>query len=60
MKILLIVLGALIGLVALLWLGLRIQPAPFAAFPQPSGPADTVPVPGGLPAPVDRFYRQVY
>jgi hypothetical protein len=60
MKILLIVLGALVGLVVLLWLGLQVRPAPLAAFPQPSGPVDTVPLPGGLPAPVDRFYRQVY
>jgi hypothetical protein len=60
MRILLIVLGALVGLVALIWLGLRIRPAPFAAFPQSSGPANTIPLPGGLPAPVERFYRQVY
>jgi len=60
MKILLIVLGSLVGLVVLIWLGLRVQPAPLAAFPQRSGSVDTVPMPDGLPAPVARFYRQVY
>lgn len=60
MKALLIVVGTLVGLVVLGWLGLRIKPAPFPAFPQGSGRAETIPLPGDLPAPVERFYRQVY
>jgi hypothetical protein len=47
-------------LVVLGWLGLRIKPAPFAAFAEPSGELETIPLPEGLPAPVERFYRQVY
>lgn len=60
MKILLIVAGVLVALVVLGWLGLRIKPAPLPAFPKQSGSAETVPLPEGLPAPVARFYRQVY
>jgi hypothetical protein len=60
MKILLILVGVLIALALLVWLGLRIKPAPLPAFPQQSGELETVPLPEGLPAPVERFYRQVY
>jgi hypothetical protein len=60
MKIILIVSGALAGLALLGWLGLKIMPAPFPAFPQGSQPMKTIPLPAGLPAPVERFYRQVY
>ena len=59
-KIILILFGVLAVLVLLVWLGLRIKPAPFAAFPQAPGAVETVPLPGDLPAPVERFYRQVY
>ncbi len=60
MKIILILAAVLVALVLLSWLGLRIKPAPFPAFPQEPGPTETVPLPEGLPAPVERFYRQVY
>lgn len=40
--------------------GFRVQPGPFPAYTAPSGPASTVPLPEGLPAPVERFYRQTY
>lgn len=60
MKILLILVGVLVGLVLLGWLGLRVKPAPFTAFAQQSGGFETVPLPENLPAPVARFYRQLY
>ena len=60
MTILLILGGVVLALVLLAWLGLRIRPAPFPAFPQESGEGETVALPQDLPAPVDRFYRQVY
>jgi hypothetical protein len=60
MKILLILVGGLIVLVLLGWLGLRIKPAPYPPFPQEAGELETVPLPEDLPAPVERFYRQVY
>lgn len=60
MKIAIIALSVLVALVFLGWLGLNIKPKPFAPFPQPPGKIETVPLPDDLPAPVDRFYRQVY
>jgi len=56
--------GAIVGLgtaAGLGWLGLRIQPARLPVYPG-SGVAllDTVPLPSGLPAPVERYYRQLY
>src|SRR5436190_8998855 len=51
------ILAALVGLG---WTGLQIQPAPFPAIAQPSAPLETMPLPAGLPAPVARFYRQIY
>ena len=59
-QILLILVGAVVVLVIAGWLGLQIKPAPFPAFPQPTGKLETVPLPKGLPAPVERFYRKVY
>jgi hypothetical protein len=50
-------LGALVGLG---WAGLQIQPAPFPAVSPPPAPPETIPLPTGLPPPVERFYRQVY
>ena len=60
MKILLILVGALALLVLLGWVGLRIKPRSLPAFPQQSEERRTIPLPEGLPAPVERFYRQVY
>jgi len=48
------------GIALLGWLGLRVKPAPFAAFAKPLGTLETVPLPTGLPAPVARFYRALY
>ncbi len=41
-------------------LGLQVRPAAFPGLAQASAPPDTIPLPGGLPAPVARFYRQIY
>ena len=42
------------------WLGLHLQPARFAPIPANAAPLPTMALPAGLPAPVDRFYRQRY
>lgn len=60
LEIILIFLLDLGVLLLLAWLGLRVQPRPFAAYPQQSAPLQTIPLPDGLPAPVERFYRAVY
>jgi len=49
-----------IALGLLLWLGLQVRPQPFAPYSQQPGPLETVPLPAGLPAPVERFYRTLY
>jgi hypothetical protein len=49
-----------IALAALGWLGLQIQPRPFPQFAQRTSELKTVPLPQGLPAPVERYYRLVY
>ena len=60
MKIFLTIASILIALVLLGWLGLKVKPAAFAPFPQESPALETIPLPAGLPAPVERFYRTVY
>ncbi|WP_216326419.1 DUF6544 family protein [Deinococcus aestuarii] len=52
--------GLLAGVVALGRLGLQVQPRPFPAYPPAVGTPETVPLPAGLPVPVERFYRQTY
>lgn len=60
MKIIMISAAVLLALVALGWLGLCIRATPFPAFPEAPGPIEAIPLPADLPAPVERFYRQVY
>ena len=52
--------GVLAALVALGWVGIRVQPAPFPSVEVAPVAPKTVPLPSGLPAPVERFYRQLY
>lgn len=56
----LVVLGVLVGIA---WLGLRVPPRQFAAYPEPNVSSDTMrtaPLPAGLPAPVESYFRQTY
>jgi len=58
-----IVIGFLIVVVVLLgvgWLGLRIKPKPFSPYPGQTPELLTMPLPADLPAPVARYYRQLY
>ena len=56
--------GLVVGLLAILllagWLGLQVQPASFAPYPKQGAALKAVPLPKGLPAPVERFYRRTY
>ena len=52
--------SVVITLIALGWVGLQIKPGSFATFARRTPKLETVPLPKGLPAPVERFYRQVY
>jgi hypothetical protein len=60
MKILLITIGVLAVLFFLGWLGLQIKPKPFSVYPEKTPELKTIPLPEGLPAPVERFYKTVY
>jgi hypothetical protein len=60
MKILLIIIGVLAVLFFLGWLGLQIKPKPFSVYPEKTPELKTIPLPEGLPAPVERFYKTVY
>jgi hypothetical protein len=42
------------------WLGLQVKSPAFADYPEPSQPTETVALPDGLPAPVERYYRVAY
>ncbi len=49
-----------LAIVVLVWLGLKIKPAPFPAFGSAANAPEMISLPAGLPAPVERFYRAVY
>jgi len=59
-SILLVFAGIAIAIGLLGWLGLQVKPQSFPAYPDRTPQLRTVPLPAGLPAPVDRFYRTVY
>lgn len=52
--------GVLASLIGLGWTGLQVQPAALPAVPRPVTTPETISLPTGLPAPVERFYRQMY
>src|SRR5215208_2390330 len=60
MKILLIIMGILAALLFLGWLGLQMKPGSFSAYPEKTPELKTIPLPSGLPVPVERFYKTVY
>lgn len=47
-------------LILLGWLGLQIKPRPFLPYPEKAPDLKTMPLPAGVPAPVERFYKTVY
>jgi hypothetical protein len=55
-----VLLGAMILLTVLGWLGLRVKPSLFSTYPGQSPAFLTRDLPEGLPAPVERFYRVIY
>jgi hypothetical protein len=56
------VIGAIVmaAIAALGWLGVRIPPAAYPPFDAHTPAQELRPLPAGLPAPVDRFYRLTY
>jgi hypothetical protein len=60
MKTLIIIVCILAALIFLGWLGLQIKPKSFFAHPERTPKLETISLPAGLPAPVERFYQTVY
>lgn len=60
MKTILIVVSSLAVLSFLIWLGLQINPTAFSPHLEKTPRLEMIPIPEGLPAPVERFYKTVY
>src|SRR5215213_8069353 len=60
MKTIILIISILAALSLIGWLGLQIKPKPFLPYPEKTAPLKTIPLPSGLPAPVERFYKTVY
>ena len=60
MKLGYVIILVIVVLIAAAWLGLQVKPKPFALPDLKEGSTSTVPLPAGLPAPVEQFYRTVY
>ncbi len=60
MKTLIIIICILAALLFLGWLGFQVKPKSFEPYPENTPELKTVPLPSGLPAPVERFYKTVY
>ncbi len=50
----------IVGLIVVLWIGLRVKPAPFPPYSEATPEPETTTLPAGLPAPVERFARAVF
>jgi len=60
MKVVYIIALILAALVLIGWIGLQVKPRAFAMPSLPQAEQKTVPLPAGLPQPVEQFYRTVY
>ncbi len=60
MKPFLIIVAVIAALILIVWLGLQVRPKPFSRPDLAQTEVKTIPLPEGLPAPVERFYRAVY
>lgn len=52
--------AVVIAVLAVGYLGFQVRPARFADYPEASRKSATVPLPDGLPEPVEAYYRYVY
>jgi len=60
MSIALIGIAVVVGIVGLVWIGLQVTPQPFASLEVAGEAPETILIPEGLPAPVERFYLELY
>jgi hypothetical protein len=54
------IISILAALIFVVWLGFKIAPKPFSTYNAETSEIETVPLPQGLPAPVERYYRKLY
>jgi hypothetical protein len=59
MQTFLILVAAVGGVVVLAWIGLRIRPRPFPAYPEETTLVDALELPADLPPPVHRFFEAI-
>jgi hypothetical protein len=57
-KIIVAIISVLGGILAAFWLGFRVKPKRFPAFPEPTPEPDCVELPEDLPKPVARFFKK--
>lgn len=55
-----VIFSGIVVLFVIIWLGLQIRPKAFSMPSLAQSEIKTIPIPGGLPAPVERFYHTVY
>jgi hypothetical protein len=60
MRVATIIISILVGLFLIGWIGFKIEPSAFPQVPEASQDRGSIPLPTGLPAPVERFYRSLY
>ena len=58
-KVAVTLIGVLVVLVSIGWVGLQVKPKPFPAYPEQTPALNTVELPADLPAPVARFYETI-
>jgi hypothetical protein len=58
-KVVMALIGILVVLAGIGWLGLQVQPKPFPAYPEQTPAMKTVELPADLPAPVARYYETI-
>jgi hypothetical protein len=59
-KVIFTIVVVVIAALAVAWIGLQVKPRPFVVPPLPRAPVRTIPIPPGLPAPVERYLHITY
>lgn len=60
MGIIYIILTGILGLLFLVWLGLKVRPKSFPAFTKPKQFMESSSLPDKLPIPVEKFYQKIF
>lgn len=60
MKIFITIIIAIVTIFLIGWLGLQFKPRSFQSYSEQPPELEIIPLPDGLPAPVERFYKTIY